>query len=206
MPPRSKSQNDNNEGREIRTPNLLIWSQTHYRCAIPPHAEYRSINHTYNKTCTSCKVLDQSKCCIQGLYASVRSPLRSMPSARAAHQQTHTYTDCDDSVVAYVWFVFKQVCVSCVCWCVCDCVCVCLLVCSIVLCAIVSVSFFLCVCLCVCVNLCVCVCGCAFVCMSVCVSVCVCVCVCLCVSVSVCDMCVCVLVCVGVWWCRSVCF
>ena len=25
-----------NEGREIRTPNLLIWSQTRYRCAIPP--------------------------------------------------------------------------------------------------------------------------------------------------------------------------
>ena len=26
-----------NEGREIRTPNLLIWSQTRYRCAIPPN-------------------------------------------------------------------------------------------------------------------------------------------------------------------------
>ena len=26
------------EGREIGTPNLLIWSQTRYRCAIPPHA------------------------------------------------------------------------------------------------------------------------------------------------------------------------
>ena len=25
------------EGREIRTPNLLIWSQTRYRCAIPPY-------------------------------------------------------------------------------------------------------------------------------------------------------------------------
>ena len=25
------------EGREIRTPNLLIWSQTRCRCAIPPH-------------------------------------------------------------------------------------------------------------------------------------------------------------------------
>ena len=25
-----------NEGREIRTPNLLIWSQTRYRCAIAP--------------------------------------------------------------------------------------------------------------------------------------------------------------------------
>ena len=25
-----------NEGREIRTPNLLIWSQTRCRCAIPP--------------------------------------------------------------------------------------------------------------------------------------------------------------------------
>ena len=26
------------EGREIRTPNLLIWSQTRCRCAIPPRA------------------------------------------------------------------------------------------------------------------------------------------------------------------------
>jgi hypothetical protein len=25
-----------NEDREIRTPNLLIWSQTRYRCAISP--------------------------------------------------------------------------------------------------------------------------------------------------------------------------
>ena len=25
-----------NDPREIRTPNLLIWSQTHYRCAIEP--------------------------------------------------------------------------------------------------------------------------------------------------------------------------
>ena len=34
-----------NEGREIRTPNLLIWSQTRYRCAIPPlelHARHSS--------------------------------------------------------------------------------------------------------------------------------------------------------------------
>ena len=28
-----------NEGREIRTPNLLIWSQTRCRCAIPPMEE-----------------------------------------------------------------------------------------------------------------------------------------------------------------------
>ncbi len=27
-----------NEAREIRTPNLLIWSQTRYRCAIAPMA------------------------------------------------------------------------------------------------------------------------------------------------------------------------
>ena len=27
------------EGREIRTPNLLIWSQTRCRCAIPPVLE-----------------------------------------------------------------------------------------------------------------------------------------------------------------------
>ena len=26
----------NHEGREIRTPNLLIWNQTRCRCAIPP--------------------------------------------------------------------------------------------------------------------------------------------------------------------------
>ena len=29
----------NAEGREIRAPNLLIWSQTRYRCAIPPYAD-----------------------------------------------------------------------------------------------------------------------------------------------------------------------
>ena len=28
-----------NDPREIRTPNLLIWSQTHYRCAIEPMEE-----------------------------------------------------------------------------------------------------------------------------------------------------------------------
>ena len=29
------------EGREIRTPNLLIWSQTRCRCAIPPMPSWR---------------------------------------------------------------------------------------------------------------------------------------------------------------------
>ena len=33
---RGKSTQQRNEGREIRTPNLLIWSQTRYRCAIHP--------------------------------------------------------------------------------------------------------------------------------------------------------------------------
>ena len=33
---RRKSARQRNEGREIRTPNLLIWSQTRCRCAIPP--------------------------------------------------------------------------------------------------------------------------------------------------------------------------
>ena len=33
---RGKSTQQRNEGREIRTPNLLIWSQTRCRCAIPP--------------------------------------------------------------------------------------------------------------------------------------------------------------------------
>ena len=31
-----ESKRQRNEGREIRTPNLLIWSQTRCRCAIPP--------------------------------------------------------------------------------------------------------------------------------------------------------------------------
>ncbi len=31
----------NNEGRETPTPNLLIWSQTRYRCAIPPTSPRR---------------------------------------------------------------------------------------------------------------------------------------------------------------------
>ena len=35
---RGKSTQQRNEGREIRTPNLLIWSQTRCRCAIPPSA------------------------------------------------------------------------------------------------------------------------------------------------------------------------
>ena len=30
------AENARNEGREIRTPNLLIWSQTRCRCTIPP--------------------------------------------------------------------------------------------------------------------------------------------------------------------------
>ena len=33
---RMRDKDTENEGREIRTPNLLIWSQTHYRCAMPP--------------------------------------------------------------------------------------------------------------------------------------------------------------------------
>ena len=47
---RSLSGSIRNEGREIRTPNLLIWSQTRCRCAIPPvmknlfTSEYNSIN------------------------------------------------------------------------------------------------------------------------------------------------------------------
>ena len=32
------------EGREIRTPNLLIWSQTRCRCAIPPLQGSSGIN------------------------------------------------------------------------------------------------------------------------------------------------------------------
>ena len=34
------------EGREIRTPNLLIWSQTRYRCAIPPMISLALIRST----------------------------------------------------------------------------------------------------------------------------------------------------------------
>ena len=34
-----------NEDREIRTPNLLIWSQTRYRCAISP-VPNRACRHT----------------------------------------------------------------------------------------------------------------------------------------------------------------
>ena len=34
-----------NEDREIRTPNLLIWSQTRYRCAISP-VQNRARRHT----------------------------------------------------------------------------------------------------------------------------------------------------------------
>ena len=34
-----------NEGREIRTPNLLIWSQTRCRCAIPPLITVSFLEH-----------------------------------------------------------------------------------------------------------------------------------------------------------------
>jgi hypothetical protein len=34
-----------NEDREIRTPNLLIWSQTRYRCAISPCAKQSAPPH-----------------------------------------------------------------------------------------------------------------------------------------------------------------
>ena len=37
-----------NEGREIRTPNLLIWSQTRCRCAIPPSAKMSLLSHNAN--------------------------------------------------------------------------------------------------------------------------------------------------------------
>ena len=36
----------NDEGREIRTPNLLIWSQTRCRCAIPPMPSHPSAKHS----------------------------------------------------------------------------------------------------------------------------------------------------------------
>jgi len=36
--PRAREESRSSEGREIRTPDLLIWSQTRCRCAIPPWA------------------------------------------------------------------------------------------------------------------------------------------------------------------------
>ena len=45
-------QDRQNEGREIRTPNLLIWSQTRYRCGIPPHGNVAVSACHWN--CTSC--------------------------------------------------------------------------------------------------------------------------------------------------------
>ena len=39
-----------NEGREIRTPNLLIWSQTRCRCAIPPMRSCFSYHALWKQT------------------------------------------------------------------------------------------------------------------------------------------------------------
>ena len=39
-----------NEGREIRTPNLLIWSQTRCRCAIPPMRSCFSYHTLWKQT------------------------------------------------------------------------------------------------------------------------------------------------------------
>ena len=42
-----------NEDREIRTPNLLIWSQTRYRCAISPVLN-RARRHTSDTAINKC--------------------------------------------------------------------------------------------------------------------------------------------------------
>ena len=42
----------NGESREIRTPNLLIWSQTRYCCAIPPLELHFS--HSSNRKISTC--------------------------------------------------------------------------------------------------------------------------------------------------------
>ena len=48
----------NCEGREIRTPNLLIWSQTRCRCAIPPLTDHRvQICARAAKTCVQTNLL-----------------------------------------------------------------------------------------------------------------------------------------------------
>ena len=39
--------------REIRTPNLLIWSQTRYRCAMPPLFVYAGRDVTVKTICKS---------------------------------------------------------------------------------------------------------------------------------------------------------
>ena len=44
------------EGREIRTHNLLIWSQTRYRCAISPHGRGRTCSVLSGKTTDVCAV------------------------------------------------------------------------------------------------------------------------------------------------------
>ena len=47
---RGKSTQQRNEGREIRTPNLLIWSQTRCRCAIPPMRSCFSYHTLWKQT------------------------------------------------------------------------------------------------------------------------------------------------------------
>ena len=45
VPGTKKTRKTRSEGREIRTPNLLIWSQTRYRCAIAPMRLSSSVIH-----------------------------------------------------------------------------------------------------------------------------------------------------------------
>ena len=69
-------QDGQNEGREIQTPNLLIWSQTRYRCAIPPHGNVAVSACHWN--CTSCANSLASRKAAWGILAT-------RTQAQAAH-------------------------------------------------------------------------------------------------------------------------
>ena len=81
-----------NEGREIRTPNLLIWSQTRCRCAIPPmpwtahpstceDCSYSSPPHS----CPS-SLIFPFPCCTRGLLLAT-SLIKSVPRSIGHPQQ-----------------------------------------------------------------------------------------------------------------------
>ena len=87
-----------NEGREIRTPNLLIWSQTRYRCAIPPGtvaavgrrwkqppsavSAFQSCGHQKKKSATETRIAAQVK--------TQRAALGIEPRTSRTRSENHT--------------------------------------------------------------------------------------------------------------------
>ena len=79
-----------NEGREIRTPNLLIWSQTHCRCAIPLCAQ-QSLWRDFTRVCwhglaRGSHELPSARR-VGAAQRAARSENKALPAPRSAMQQ-----------------------------------------------------------------------------------------------------------------------